>query len=656
MRRVLAVAIAAAAAIGCLTTGAAATQSSPEGSIGLASQTPWVGAGEPFQLRLDVDQVNRPDQLDIVVSIHRAVTSRSQFDQTINDRLLGPLAAPPTVTSLAAAGFDAGGAVPIPITLPDLRDGVYPVVVALRDHDSDEEIDHFVTHLVRVPDQPVGQPLRVAWLQPVDAGVTLGPDGVRSLSEAQLRRVGRTAAAMADAAPMPITLDVSPDTVDGLFASRRTDILGELAQGLDHRQLLAAPYVDVDASALVAGGLAGELHDLRRTGETVLRATFGATDSTTWSSEEPLTARALTELRRLGVRRVVVPEKGLSTLRASVTGRRTVSRPFLIEDSRGQAVDAVVADAGLAAHFPGRSGQVLAAHHLLADLAVLYLDSPGTSRGVVVRPPSTWDPTPVFLSTVLTALDRSPVLRPVTVSNLVREVPLLGSSRSPAVRSATSTAPRLPSALGRTRRQLLGLRSLTAGDDRPLQPLRQLLFAAEDDGVSRTRRAAYLAAAEQSVRLVKERVHLVRGRTIRLTARQGTIPLTVVNDNPFTVHVSVELSSEKLEFADAPGTDRSRRRFDDVVLGPNQSSVLAVAVRARTSAAFALRAVLRAPDGSLELGRSRFTVIATAVSGLGIVLSVGAGLVLLLWWARHWRSTRRSRRLIPEPLDHGEAV
>jgi hypothetical protein len=40
-------------------------------------------------------------------------------------------------------------------------------------------------------------------------------------------------------------------------------------------------------------------------------------------------------------------------------------------------------------------------------------------------------------------------------------------------------------------------------------------------------------------------------------------------------------------------------------------------------------------------------VRSTAISGVGFLLSIGAGLFLAIWWARHWRSTRRSRHLVP---------
>ncbi len=58
---------------------------------------------------------------------------------------------------------------------------------------------------------------------------------------------------------------------------------------------------------------------------------------------------------------------------------------------------------------------------------------------------------------------------------------------------------------------------------------------------------------------------------------------------------------------------------------------------ARASGAFPLRITVTSPDGVLTVARARVTVRSTAVSGVGVVLSVGALLVLVVWWASHWR-------------------
>jgi hypothetical protein len=56
---------------------------------------------------------------------------------------------------------------------------------------------------------------------------------------------------------------------------------------------------------------------------------------------------------------------------------------------------------------------------------------------------------------------------------------------------------------------------------------------------------------------------------------------------------------------------------------------------------------VKSPDSSIELDRTTFDIRSTAVTGVGFVLSIGAGLFLAVWWARHWRSSRRSRHLVP---------
>jgi hypothetical protein len=119
--------------------------------------------------------------------------------------------------------------------------------------------------------------------------------------------------------------------------------------------------------------------------------------------------------------------------------------------------------------------------------------------------------------------------------------------------------------------------------------------------------------------------------------------LSVANDNPFDVHVDIVLSSDKLEFTEVHGSERSRLVLAGVVVPGNGTLTRAVPVKARASAAFSLQAAVNAPTGQ-TLDRSRVTIISTAFSGVGIVLSIGAALFLALWWLRHWRTARRDPR------------
>jgi hypothetical protein len=125
--------------------------------------------------------------------------------------------------------------------------------------------------------------------------------------------------------------------------------------------------------------------------------------------------------------------------------------------------------------------------------------------------------------------------------------------------------------------------------------------------------------------------------TLTLTARDGTIPLTIRNDSGVPLQVSIRLRSQKLEFPDGATIQQELTE---------ETTRIDIRVRSRATGAFPLIIDVRTPDGLRTLSTSRYTVRSTAVSGAGLLLSIGAGLFLTVWWARHWRRTRRSQKLV----------
>jgi hypothetical protein len=187
--------------------------------------------------------------------------------------------------------------------------------------------------------------------------------------------------------------------------------------------------------------------------------------------------------------------------------------------------------------------------------------------------------------------------------------------------------------------------SSIAGSDTPeLAVLDRELLAAESVVLRPAQRPSFIDGVTETVGAAASKVHVLGDRTYRLTAREGKIPLTVVNDNPFDVVVGVELTSDKLSFTQS--TVEGRQTIPGIAVRANGTTTLAVPVKARTSGAFPMRITVRSPNGQLELGRTTYTITSTVASGVGLLLSIGALLFLLLWWARHWRTVRRARRLV----------
>lgn len=652
MRRGGAALAAAAALISAVIghTAPANAQDAPRPAIRLASQTAWVGRGDVFRLGLTAQDGGRTG-LEVTVSVHRAITSRTQFQQTLEGRIQGS-AFETTSAELAELRPEEGSVfrVELPVQDPELpRDpgrivlrsgGVYPVRVELSERGGGRVLSSFVTHLVYVPDPVDGPQLSVAWVAPVHARPGHQPDGQRRLPAATVSALATLASELERRPDLPLTLAPTPETLDSLSpGSRSADEetiarIGRVARAPNH-QLLGATYVPVPLS-LFAGELQEEGTAEVTAGNERLGTLLDAEpDNQTRLVEGALTEAGLARLRDQQVERVVVPESEL----APVPGQQvTFALPFELGTRQGRRLEAAAADTGLARHFTSRNGAVLAAHQLLADLAVIYFDFPGRTRGVVAAPPRSWVPNAAFLSAFLDGLAASPVVEPITLEDYFA-LPAASAGRGrPLVRALRTGGPTPVIPTGTIRSARLRLDAF-AGILNPNEPVygrldRTLLVAPSLD----LRPAERLRYARGVISQIDGELRRIRGpaqRSITLTARRGRVPITVQKDVSYPVRIVLRVQSDQLQFPSGSTRELELTRRNTTEL---------FTVQARSSGAFPLTITLESPDGTLVLATSRFTVRSTAASGTGVVLSIGAGAVLLIWWARSLLRRRAGAR------------
>jgi hypothetical protein len=252
------------------------------------------------------------------------------------------------------------------------------------------------------------------------------------------------------------------------------------------------------------------------------------------------------------------------------------------------------------------------------------------------------DPTvaPAAVGRLLGALRTPELFRTVGLHDAVAATPVLQDRRGDPLRRTlqpddggdipASTAQGVRS-LRETRRSLAGM----LGSDGPtLDALDRHLLRATGLGLDNADRRRELALARDAASDVQRAISTPQSVTITLTARTGTVPLTIRNDTGVPVDVVLRFRSPKVELPDGD----TRR-----VTLSQQTTRLDVAVRTRTSGAFPFEVDILSPDGELTLATTRYSVRSTAVSGVGLVLSIGAGLFLIVWWARHWRAARSSK-------------
>jgi hypothetical protein len=149
-------------------------------------------------------------------------------------------------------------------------------------------------------------------------------------------------------------------------------------------------------------------------------------------------------------------------------------------------------------------------------------------------------------------------------------------------------------------------------------------------------RAGFVTTVQSLVRRELGTIEVARDQPITVTAHHADLPITLHNRGPRNLVVSFEVSSSDLEIR---GPLVRSLRMDagatvDVVVpvGVNRSGDFRLQVRVATA------------DGRIPLADGALTVRSTAISGVGVVLSLGALVFLAVWWGRHIRRTRRARR------------
>ncbi len=157
----------------------------------------------------------------------------------------------------------------------------------------------------------------------------------------------------------------------------------------------------------------------------------------------------------------------------------------------------------------------------------------------------------------------------------------------------------------------------------------------EARGLSAAGRSSALNAYAKSFAGTTGQVTLGTERTVTFTSQRAAIPVTVLSSAPYPVTVVVTLSSDKFTFPDG-NTQRL------TLVHPTTS--VRVTAQARTSGdRLPIEVTLHTADGQVLIAHTVLTVHSTEISFVGVALTVLAGAVLLFWWVRTWRRSRRAR-------------
>jgi hypothetical protein len=436
------------------------------------------------------------------------------------------------------------------------------------------------------------------------------------------------------------------------------------------RQTLCGSFVPVNASALVttADGGATELTEQVRRGAQILGTLAGLRTTCAtpgaWVADTSLDSGALGALGHLGYHDIVVPPSAV----AGPTLATTPTRRFTLDGAPG-ATSAILSDPQLSSLLQSTSptDPGLAADQLLAELEFDYTEAPNTpdARGVVVAPTAAWHANPTVLADVLNGLQNNPMVEPVTLSTLFSDVPVGGT-----VGRFTEPSPRRPANVGNVtglpvraiaaaRVQWAGFAAAVSGSSAGtavVTGLDDLLLDSEGQQLTPAQQRAGVTRFDDAVGRQLGLLSIT-SRDARLTAKTGSVPITVIKTAPYPVEAVLSLTSDKIAFssggAQVPNTE-CRTPVVTTAAGVSRVSTqctfihgtnaVYIEMRSRVSGRFRMSVTLDSPQGGLQLASGQLTVQSMSTSAVAIALSAAAVAVLLGWWGRTMWRTRRARR------------
>jgi hypothetical protein len=637
----------------------------------MVSQSNWVTPDQPwFNMTVGVGtSEGSPATLRVSITYYSRIDSESQLQQAINGSPGGNvLGRQPDIAVTGVGHAESSTASSCVTVLRDSRDtppstganacapgpealsidmgctplrgecgDVYPVGIALYRQNSTTPLARLTTFLTY---QEAGAPGSVGKGGPLEVGLVL-PGGSTTADTKTLATV------LTNHPDVPTTLALNPagvqksETAQPKATSRALTQLGLLS----NEQVLDQPSEPIDVAAMSESKIPGEIRAQMTRGDEILHAaglrpSGGEWVDTASSFSQGDGADLAAGLQQVGASRLVMSENDLTSAGLS---NFTFAQPFNLDLGHGSTITAVAADAPLSARFAADpKDPVLSAEQLLAGLFWVHFENASLTqaRGVVIMPPGNWQASNSFLKTLLDGLSGNDALKPVTLDQLF-QVPV-GGNHEPSVRHlqggpATHGISRTSAVkISLARQQLSSYTDAISGHvPAEMVTISDALLATERQGLSTSRRAAALASYARAFDAETGRISLAGQETVTFTARQASIPITVLSSASYPVHVVVTLSSDKFAF---PNGNTRHLTLD------RPTTSVRVTAQARTSGdRLPIDVTLHTSNGQLLLAHTVLTVHSTAISFVGVALTVLAGIVLLVWWARTWRKARRRR-------------
>jgi hypothetical protein len=584
------------------------------GGLQITRQSPIAQAGGSLDFTLQLPGVVAYDD-QIIVTVHEPVIDETGFLQSVNGQGLGGVLASRTI-DVSDLDLDPWGLAPIKFPLANsgdeairvARPGVYPITIEMRTA-SQELVGRVVTHLIRIGEEPSQRlPLALVAEIPHSPGHSDSKQNVDTASAWFNLLVSHS--------DIPVSITFQPNQIDSGVNEAAVE---QFRDTKTQHELVRGSFIPIDEAALMDAGLTHEVSTLLEIGSEQLRSLGTLAPSTLWVGHGMADAAQVDRRWQRGIREVIVEPSSLSPL-PETAPRGPVE--ILGVDSN---VRALIVD-----HLSSQMEHDTAsseAHRVLAHLATIAFTQQPTPLLVLDLGAGTRNVD--FAAAFLRGLTHLDWVEPVPASAAITKALLLkdGKLQQYRLRSQPDSITKNFTGYRDAQRYLTSFRSMIRDEDASEhdQLAQKLLFSLSSDSSQLDRRTLWESIVSR-IRVQTSLIDIPPDESIQLTSRKASVPFSFQNRADVPLRVELRIIGEKLTIDD----------FDD---GESTTLVLEPGVtthrfqlRALGSGSFPVTIELHSPDGGLLVGKAQAAIRATTPTGVGLGLTIGAAVFLVIWW------------------------
>ncbi|MGH2790321.1 MAG: DUF6049 family protein [Actinomycetota bacterium] len=688
-RHLLACLALAAVALGLPASPAEGRAQDPDETVTVELVDQPVSYDENGVLDIKVRVTNTsPDELEgftLIVERGGLLTSRSALQNSYDTVVVGLAIAAEEVQKTLDPGSSRIVTIDAPVT--ELfsegteSEGVYAATVSLLDASGVVPLDSFITSLMYYPNE-VEDTLNFVPVVPLGEIPARGPDGNFGHSsllgdqtlEQAIGRDGwlmttlsqiakRTGSLRLGIGPTPRLIEEIADMSDGYrrgdeevsdtapeaaAATEFLERLGDLLES-DSVQPLLAPYADPDLPSLAASEVDAHVNEQVAHGEAVLQEILENEPGRSWilapagridsaALEQLQTGGALDGGTFFSADSLEAPDDPL--LAGCPIESLSLTCPVSVETPLG-TTGGYVSDEGLQEHLSAlvrEDNDRLNLQRFFAETAMIRQEQPSRGDRILQATlPAAWRPENMLIKILYRGLERAPWLTTVTpAEGLDLDIEAVDREVADSVSGVSNALDGFGySQIATADAMVESFNSIDPPPDLTERLLRNV-FVAESRLWWQTPELAqlgesYATSSFAQARTELDQISLEVNERITLTSRAEDIPVRVVNDAGYPIRVRLRLDSQKLAF------DGDEVQTFDVGRTP-----LAIPVRATSSGIFPLTLALVTPDGSTTIAESRPSVRSTEFNNIALVITVGALLFLVAFYALRWYRKRNA--------------